>query len=71
MRAFIVYKFKYYFLIIQIKIVKLFNPPNYILNDKPKKQLLKGTKPYPMLRIEQHNKPIERQIILQVLQVFS
>ena len=55
------------FLIIKIKIVKLFNPPN----DKPKKQLLKGIKPYPMLRTGQHNKPIERLKVLQLLQVFS
>ena len=67
MNALTVCKFKYYFLIIQIKIVKLFNPPN----DKSKKQLLKGIKPYPMLRKGQHNKPIERLKVLQLLQVFS
>jgi len=71
MNALTVCKFKYYFLIIKIKIVKLFNPPNYIPNDKPKKQLLKGIKPYPMLRKWQHSKPIERLKVLQLLQVFS
>lgn len=55
------------FLIIKIKIVKLFNPPN----DKPKKQLLKEIKPYPMLRKWQRSKPIERLKVLQLLQVFS